>query len=554
MTRFSFITTPDYGNVFYMNDIFASLYILLLNLEKLCTCSLPIGGTMMSKNYQMPQFPEPYWRNMDLPIFNKLIEDTHVDVAIVGGGITGITTGYLLAKEGVKVAIIEAGRILNGTTGHTTAKITAQHGLIYDEFISHFGEDGARLYYEANTDALSFIRNTVQENNINCDFSEQDAFIYSISDEYDQKIRNEAEAYSRLGINGGLVDGIPFNIDTKSTLAMRNQAQFHPLKYLNSLVQSFLQAGGVIYENSTAMDINNDQETSVVLRNGKKIICKHLVAASHFPFCDKKGLYFARMYVERSYIIGVKTKKEFPGGMYISADTPVRSLRSTPMEDGQLVLVSGDGHKVGQGVDTMKHYLALEEFAENVLGIEDYVYRWSAQDIYTLDKVPYVGPITNDDPTILIATGYRKWGITNGTQAALILSDTIINRENKYKELYDPSRFHADPDIKKFISLNADVAKHLIKGKLEFVPTRFEDINKDEGAVVMVNGERSGCYRDQDGQLHVVDTTCTHLGCEVEWNHGDRTWDCPCHGSRFSYDGEVIDGPAVHPLKKVDLE
>lgn len=509
---------------------------------------------MTTNHNQMPQFPEPYWRDMDLPIFNKLIQDTEVDVAIVGGGITGITTGYLLAKEGVKVAIIEAGRILNGTTGHTTAKITAQHGLIYDELISHLGEEKAKLYYDAQMDALSFVRNTINELNISCDFSDQDAFIYAVSDEYDSKVRTEADAYSKLGIDGELVSGIPFDIQTKSTLVMRNQAQFHPLKYLKSLVQAFVEAGGIIYENTTAVDVEEGKQPKVVLRNGKKITGNHVIAASHYPFIDKKGMYFARMYVERSYIIAVTTNKEFPSGMYISADTPTRSLRSTPINGEQLVLVSGEGHKTGQGIDTMKHYLALEDYAERVLGINEYKYRWSAQDIYTLDKVPYVGAITDNQPNILMATGYRKWGMTNGTQAALVLRDTVLDTVNPYKKLYDPARFHADPDVKKFISLNADVAKHFVKGKLEFVQKEPSDLSKDEGCVVMVNGERAGAYRDQEGQLHIVDTTCTHLGCEVEWNHGDRTWDCPCHGSRFSYEGEVVDGPAVKPLKKVDLD
>lgn len=508
---------------------------------------------MSDLHTQMPQFPEPYWRDLDLPIYNKLIEDTQVDVAIVGGGITGITTGYLLAKEGVKVALIEAGRILNGTTGHTTAKITAQHGLIYDELISHFGEEKAKLYYEASEDALQFIRSTIQTNKIECDFSDQDAIIYAESDQYASKVQNEADAYQKLGINGSLIDSIPFDIAIKTGLTMHKQAQFHPLKYLRELVKLFIEAGGTVYENTTAVDIEDGPNPKVLLRSGKKISCNHLVAASHYPFCDKKGLFFARMYVERAYILGLKTKKAFPGGMYISADTPTRSLRSTPINGEDLVLVSGEGHKTGQGIDTMKHYRNLESFAEEVLGIQEYMYRWSAQDIYTLDKVPYIGPITDEQQKVLIATGYRKWGMTNGTAAAILLKDYIMNKENKYKELFTTSRFHSDPEIKKFISVNADVAKHLIKGKLEFVPKEPGELENDEGAVVMVDGQRAGAYKDHDGQLHLVDTTCTHLGCEVEWNHGERTWDCPCHGSRYSYDGEVFNGPATKPLKKLDM-
>lgn len=508
----------------------------------------------MANNYEMPSFPESYWRDYELPIFNKLTEDATFDVAIVGGGMTGITTGYLLAKEGLKVAIVEAGRILNGTTGHTTAKITAQHNIIYDEFISHFGEEKARQYYDANNDALNFIRRMIQTHQIDCDYSDQDAIIYANTEKGVNKVEQETKAYQKLGITHTTINSIPFDVDVQTGLVMHNQGQFHPLKYLNHLVKLFLEAGGTIYENTTAMDIDDGDKPQVMLRNGKKINCNYIVAASHFPFCDKKGLFFARMYVERAYILGVKTKKAFPGGMYISADTPTRSLRSTPIDGEELVLVSGDSHKTGQGIDTLKHYLALEQFAEDVLGIEEYKYRWSAQDIYTLDKMPYVGQITENQPRVLIATGYRKWGMTNSTAAAILLNDTILNRDNPYKELYSPHRFHADPDVKKFISVNADVAKHLIKGKFEVIPKDPSELEIDEGAPVMVNGQRAGGYRDKDGKLHLVDTTCTHLGCEVEWNHGERTWDCPCHGSRFSIDGEVLDSPAVNPLPKIDWD
>lgn len=508
----------------------------------------------MTNNYEMPQFPQSYWRNFELPIFNKMTEDQSFDVAIVGGGITGITTGYLLAKEGLKVVIIEAGRILTGTTGHTTAKITAQHDIIYDEFISHFGEEKARMYYDANTDALNFIRKMVQINQIDCDYSDQDAIIYADTEQGVSKVEKEAKAYQTLGITSTTINSIPFDIPIQTGLVMHNQAQFHPLKYLNQLVKQFVDAGGTIYENTAAADIEDGDSPWVLLRNGTKIHCQYIIAASHFPFCDKKGLFFARMYVERSYILGLKTKKAFPGGMYISADTPTRSLRSTPMDGENLVLVAGEGHKTGQEIDTIKHYLALEQFAEDVLGIEEYKYRWSAQDMTTLDKVPFVGPLTENQPRVLVATGYRKWGMTNGTAAAILLKDLVLEKDNPYRELYTPSRFHADPDVKKFISTNLDVAKHLIKGKLEVIPMHPSELGKDEGSPVMINGQRAGAYRDQEGKLHIVDTTCKHLGCEVEWNDGDRTWDCPCHGSRYSIDGEVLNGPAVRPLDPIEWE
>lgn len=504
---------------------------------------------------KMPQFPEPYWRtSVELPSFPKLTGNIETDVAIVGGGISGITTAYLLAKEGIRVALIDSSTILNGTTGHTTAKITAQHDIIYNEFINHLGEEKAKLYYEANYQALHFIKNTVSENKIQCEFTEEDAYIYTNSDEYLSKLNDEFAAYQRLGIESEYVDTLPLSLPMKAAIIMKKQAQFHPLAYLTHLVQEIINAGGTIYENTTATDIEEGTPPTIVTRDRHKITCKYAVSCSHFPFYDGLSMYFARMYADRSYVLGVKTEKDYPGGMYLSAENPKRSLRYTSMNGEKLILVGGESHKTGQGICTIKHYEALEAFAEETFGIKEIPYRWSAQDLVTLDKVPYVGHITSGHPNILVATGYRKWGMTNGTAAALLLHDIITETENPYHELYTPSRFNADPSVKNFITQNADVAKHLISGKLEFVSVRPEDLSNGEGSVVTVNGKRAGAYKDDEGNLHIVDTTCTHMGCELEWNHGERTWDCPCHGSRFSIHGNVVEGPAEKPLQRIKTE
>ncbi|WP_162987515.1 FAD-dependent oxidoreductase [Metabacillus litoralis] len=504
---------------------------------------------------KMPYEPEPFWReSTQLKSFPPLKIDTEVDVAIVGGGITGITTAYLLSKQGLKVAILEASEILNETTGHTTAKVTAQHGLIYDELIQHMGEENAKLYYQANIDALEFVRQTTNELKIDCDLTEEDAYIYAISDHYEKKINKELEAYQRLGIHSEYVNSIPFPIDIKGSIVMKSQGQYHPLKFLNVLVDEIVKSGGEIYEQTTAIDIDETTpKPTIITREGRRVACKYAIACSHFPFFDGKGFYFSRLHAERSYILGVRAKMDFPGGMYYSADSPTRSLRYTPMNGEKLILVSGDGHKTGQGMSTYKHYKALEEFSEEVLGIEEIKYRWSAQDLYTLDKVPYVGSITSSKPNILVATGYRKWGMTNGIAASKILADLVLEKENPYQDLYSPSRFYADPSIKKFLKQNLDVAGHLIEGKIDIADKSIQDIRNDEGSVVVVNGKRAGCYKDNEGNVNLVDTTCTHMGCEVEWNSGDRTWDCPCHGSRFSVTGDVVEGPAKKPLKKVDM-
>lgn len=497
---------------------------------------------------------EPIWRkNVQIPKFQPLQEDQKADVVIVGGGITGITTAYLLAKKGVKIILLEADNLLNGTTGHTTAKITAQHDLIYDELIHHLGESKARLYYEANTEAMHFIGRTVQELSIECGYSGQDAYLYGTTEQSARKLEKEYRAYQRLGIQGELVQDIPFNIKVTAGLRMNNQAQFHPLAYLARLVQKITEAGGQIYEQTVAVNIAQDGEgTSVLTRNGHRVTARHVIACSHFPFYEGTGFYSGRLHAERSYVLACKVTKKYPGGMYLSVEQASRSIRSATWDGEEVVLIGGESHKAGQGKDTREHYQALEQFSQAVFGSQELLFRWSTQDLITLDKLPYVGPLTASQPGVLVATGYRKWGMTNGTAAAHLLMDLVLEHGNPYRELLAPSRFYVDPSLKTFFKENANVAKHLIKGKLELPDHALQDLGYDEGAVVRLDGKRKGAYKDKEGKLHIVDTTCTHVGCEVNWNAGDRTWDCPCHGSRFSYTGEVLEGPAEKPLQRED--
>ncbi|MDM5206633.1 FAD-dependent oxidoreductase [Cytobacillus kochii] len=507
---------------------------------------------MNNEKNKMPKYPQSYWLEAKQLQYQSLDGNTKTDVVIIGSGITGITSAYLLAKEGLKVILLDAGEVLAGTTGHTTAKVTAQHGLIYDELIEHFGIEQARLYYEAQADAIKMIEKEAA--NINCDFSNESSFIYATNDQYSEKLTFEYDAYKRLGITGQLKESIPFSIPTTGVLEMNNQAQFHPVKYLEGLLQRFIDLGGTVYEHTTVVDIEEGKQPVVITNKGHRILCNYVVMASHSPFLKWKGLYFSRLLPERSYVIAIESDDDFEGNMYYCANNPVRSIRATTSEETgkKLILIGGEGHKTGKGINTYQHYEALQAFSNEVFGEKPIAFRWSAQDLTSLDKIPYIGPITSDENNIFVATGYRKWGMTNGTAAGILLKDLITEQHTPYQELFNPSRFHANPSIKNFITYNADVAGQLIKGKLEPEFKHPEDLANNEGGLVKVDGKRRGCYRDDDGQLHIVDTTCTHLGCETEWNAGERTWDCPCHGSRFSYDGEVIEGPATEPLEKMD--
>ncbi|UZD75186.1 FAD-dependent oxidoreductase [Bacillus siamensis] len=493
-----------------------------------------------------------YWKaTADIPSFPALTEDTECDVAVIGGGITGLTTAYELTKRGFRVAVIEADRILNGTTAGTTAKITAQHDFIYADLIQQIGLTSARLYFEAHLRAMEDMKQIIKDLSIDCRMIEQDAYIYTNTESGVKKIRSEQEAYTKLGIEHELVKELPVPVNCRLGLAMKNQAQFHPLLYGAALVKEMVKSGARIFEQTAAIDIKKEPQPEVVTKNRHGIKCRYIVCSSHFPFYDGGGLYAARMYASRSYVLAVKPKQAYPDGMFLSIDKPSRSLRYTELNGEKLVLVGGESHKTGQGKEMSEHYEALKQFAEDTIGVESIPYHWSAQDLVTIDKIPFIGPISGDEEYIFAATGFKKWGMTSSALAAKLLADHIQNKKNPFSGLFIPSRFHADPGLKKLISYNADVAKHLISGKLERPDASPESLQPGEGKIVTVNGKRAGAYKDEKGCLHLVDTTCTHLGCEVEWNDGERTWDCPCHGSRFTPDGGVAEGPAIKPLKRI---
>lgn len=501
---------------------------------------------------ELPKSSSPLWLDrLSLPQFPKLQSDVVVDIAIVGAGITGITAAWLLARDGRRVALLEADRVLQGTTAHTTAKVTVQHDLIYDELLAHVGKTNARLYYEANDEALDFIRDRVSSLEIPCDLTEEEAVLYATTEAGEQKLLREYEAYQSLHMPAALRSDIPFSIDVRKSLAMPGQAQFHPLVYLSTLLQEAVAHGAKVYEQSPASDIHYGEYPEVVTCDGPTITAEKILICSHFPFYDGLGLYYARMQAQRSYIVAAKLGIEWPGGMYISVDGPSRSLRSVVHAGEMYALVGGEGHITGQESDTEKHYQALTDFAASHLRTEHIAYRWSTQDLVTVDRLPYIGEISAVQPHVLVATGYKKWGMTTGTAAALILRDLAVGVKNRYTALFAPTRFHADPSLRSFLAQTVNVGSWLVTGKLDKPTREAKDVLPGEGATVQYGGQRAGAWRELDGTLTVLDTTCTHLGCEVMWNAAEHTWDCPCHGSRFAVTGEVIEGPATKPLVRL---
>ncbi|KAJ49076.1 oxidoreductase, FAD dependent [Clostridium tetanomorphum DSM 665] len=493
---------------------------------------------------------EPYWisstSTIDCPILD---DDINVDVAIIGGGIVGITSAFLLKRKGLKVAIIEANKIAHGTTGHTTAKITSQHDLIYDNMLRKIGEENAKQYAEANESAIHFIANLVREKNIDCDFSWRPAYIYTQSNEYVEKIENEVKAASSLGIKASYLDKVPLPFNIKAAVRFDDQAQFHPLKYLFTLAKEIPGDGSYIFEHTKVVDVDdNDNGHCVVLTNqDKKVSASKVIVASHFPCYDGLGMYFARMYAEKSYVLGVKVKEPFPEGMFITAEKSGHSLRSQKYNGSEIILVGGEPHKTGSEKNTNAHYKNLADFAKTTFDLENILFRWSTQDCMTVDNIPYIGYLTSKTSNIFVATGFGKWGMTNGTVSAMILTDLITKKESSWEEVYSPSRFDVS-SFPKLASVNLNVASTLLKGKIIPVPNDAK-INNGEAKVINVNGERVGAYRDENGKLHIVDITCTHLGCELVWNESEKTWDSLVVCSRFTYDGDNVEGPAFNHLR-----
>ncbi|MCD8509531.1 MAG: FAD-dependent oxidoreductase [Bacillus sp. (in: Bacteria)] len=506
----------------------------------------------MSKN-EIPNKPKSLWRDVEVDSFPPLSENIETDVTVIGAGITGVTSAYLLMKKGYNVVLLEAGRIVEGTTGHTTAKVTSQHALIYAELIKNLGKEKAKLYYEANQEALRMIDEIRKEHDIECDFDYETAYVYGENENDADRIEKEAKAYEELGIDGGLTEDTDLPFAYSAAIQMHNQAQFHPVKYLKGMANILQQNGVSIYEKTRAVDVKKGDRPEVVTENDHTITSDHVVIASHVPFKDLEGLYFSRLRAERSYILAAKVEKKIPKGIYINAGSPKRSIRHWKNDEGEtFLIVGGEEHTAGQSRNTEEDLEKLRNFAHEHFTVKDIPFHWSSQDIFTLDRVPYVGPITKNQPNIHVATGFSKWGMTNGTNAAKLITDLISNEDNRYEDLFSPSRFKKHQDVKNFLKESANAAKQYVKGKVNKGDKEPEDLNEDEGGIVSVNGKKAGAYKDSDGNLTIVDVTCTHMGCDCEWNNSERTWDCPCHGARYKPDGEVIEGPATEPLKKLE--
>ena len=426
------------------------------------------------------------WINsVNKPTFDKLTRDIKTDVLIIGGGITGILCAYMLKKANVDYVLVEADEIGKGITQNTTAKITFQHGLIYDKLIKKYCTEYASLYFEANKNALEKYREIAK--NIDCDFEEKDSFVYSTLNKL--KIEKECEAYQKIGIKAEYFDKLSLPLSIEGAVKIRNQAQFHPLKFVYS-VSNVLN----VYENTKVINI----EPNKVLTNNGSITAKKIIVATHFPIINKHGAYFMKLYQHRSYVLALENADEI-NGMYVDENDKGMSFRNY----GNLLLVGGGGHRTGKKGGNWQE---LREFSKTHYPDAIEKFWWATQDCMSLDGVPYIGLCSKNTSDLYVATGFNKWGMTSAMVAAELIRDLILDIKNPYEQVFNPSRSIFQPQL---------------------------CANLFESAVNL---------------LTPTAPRCPHLGCALKYNKAEHSWDCPCHGSRFTEKGKLIDNPSTDDI------
>jgi glycine/D-amino acid oxidase-like deaminating enzyme/nitrite reductase/ring-hydroxylating ferredoxin subunit len=509
--------------------------------------------------------PVAYWIDStpgtDYPPLRRELD---VDVCVVGGGIAGITTAYLLTQAGATVAVVEAGRIVRGVTGHTTAKITSLHDLIYARLIERAGRERAQRYADAQQAAIARIASLVEQLSIDCDFRRTEAYTYTEAEEGLREIHAEVDAARSLGLPASFTDRTPLPYPVRGAVRFAEQAEFHPRKYLLALAEAVVRAGGHVFEQTRAVGFEDggDGEPCRIETTGGAVRARDAVLATHVPVHDP-ALYFARLFPKRSYVLGCRLAGPAPRGVFIGTDPGHHTVRSTPLagpgagagQEHELVLLGGEDHKPGEGGDTRERFRTLERWARERFDVRAVDYRWATQDPDTPHGVPFIGRLAPTSRHLWVATGFGGWGMTNATVAAMLLTDLLTGRDTPWAALFDPGRFEAE-SLGPVARENVGAARHLIGDRFRVeAKDSLQDVAlaPGEGAVVRLRGQPVAVSRDARGTLHAVSAVCRHMGCYVAWNAAEETWDCPCHGSRYTADGTVVEGPANESLPPAAL-
>jgi glycine/D-amino acid oxidase-like deaminating enzyme/nitrite reductase/ring-hydroxylating ferredoxin subunit len=468
-------------------------------------------------------------------------QSDRVDVGVVGGGIVGLTAAYLLTQAGYSVTVLEARRIGRQVTGRSTAKITAQHALIYAQLIKTLGVERARLYGEANHSAVELIAALARDLDIACDFERKDAYAYTHRSERMSAIEAEVDAARRLGFDAGIVQPAPLPFATAGALRFPHQAQFNPAQYLVGLAAAITDHGCRIFENTRIGDVEKRKGGKGwrVKSGPHHLDAENVVVATNIAMWGP--IEFDQRLRPRCHT--VMAFRAVPAstldGMFIDIDQPSHSIRMGRDRDGPLLIVLGPSFTTGNDGDVAKRFEDLERWVRASIPASEVVWRWVNEDYDSPDRVPYAGELTKDAPGMYVATGFNGWGISNGTAAAMLIVDQVQGVTNPWRALYNPTR---------------RAPKHFNRGgDSQSIVDALDDIAPGAGGVIEPGKRKIAVWKESDGKPHALSASCTHLGCTVTWNNADRTWDCPCHGSMFARDGEVIHGPATEPLKPARL-
>lgn len=488
--------------------------------------------------------------------YPQLEKDIEADVCIVGGGIVSAITAYLLSDSGLKICILEKDSVCSGVTANTTGKITSQHGLFYNYLLNNFDFNFAKQYLDSNEDAISLIKHIIEKEKINCDFETQDAYVFTTSKQEDEKIKKEVNIVNKLGLNSEYLTAIPLPIkNVLSAIKFPNQAQFHARKYVLSLFDIISKKGIKIFENSKVIDIKNHTNYYSIHTNSNIVKSKYVVLATHYPIKNFPGFYFLKMYQSKSYAIAVDTKEELFSGMYINSWDPVISFRTVPYNNSRLLIVVGGDHKTGAtNIKIEDRFNNLENYVKNIYPNMELKYKWSTEDCISLDKLPYIGEFSTIYKNMYLATGFNKWGMTLSHVAGKIISDKILNKDSKYSKIYTSKRLKPIKNIKEVGNMLKESVYSLVINKTKTTTNSLADITNGNGGIINYNNNKLGIYKDLSGKVFAVKPYCKHLGCELSWNNLEKTWDCPCHGSRYDYTGKIITEPTKENLDIIDIK